>query len=143
MVHRDVKAANLLLTAKGTVKLADFGVSVQLQSTLSQRGTAIGTPLWMAPEVIQEGSYSSRADVWSLGICGIEMAQMRPPHWELQPALRALFRIPTAPPPTLEALEAMDVRALVALLRERRVGTAGCLEKADLVQRAAEALHAS
>ena len=101
MVHRDVKAANLLLTLGGRVKLADFGVSVQLQSTLSLRSTAVGTPLWMAPEVIREGSYSSLADVWSLGITAIEMAQMQPPHWELQPPMRALFRIPTAPPPRL------------------------------------------
>ena len=101
MVHRDVKAANLLLTIGGRVKLADFGVSVQLQSTLSLRSTAVGTPLWMAPEVIREGSYSSLADEWSLGITAIEMAQMQPPHWELQPPMRALFRIPTAPPPRL------------------------------------------
>ena len=110
MVHRDVKAANLLLTMGGDVKLADFGVSVQLASTLSQRGTAIGTPLWMAPEVIQEGSYSSKADVWSLGISALEMAEMRPPHWELKPALRALFRIPTAPPPTLATPDAWSAQ---------------------------------
>lgn len=101
MVHRDVKAANLLLTGRGGVRLADFGVSVQLQSTLSLRSTAVGTPLWMAPEVIKEGSYSSLADIWSLGITALELAEMRPPHWELQPPMRALFRIPTAPPPRL------------------------------------------
>ena len=79
MLHRDVKAANLLLTAGGSLKLADFGVSVQLSNTLSMRSTAIGTPHWMAPEVIQEGEYSALADVWSLGISAIELAERHPP----------------------------------------------------------------
>ena len=99
MLHRDVKAANLLLMAGGSLKLADFGVSVQLSNTLSMRSTAIGTPHWMAPEVIQEGEYSALADVWSLGITVIEMAMGEPPHFALPTALAAMFRIVNGAPP--------------------------------------------
>ena len=106
MLHRDVKAANLLLMAGGSLKLADFGVSVQLSNTLSMRSTAIGTPHWMAPEVIQEGEYSALADVWSLGISAIELAERHPPLWELRPVLQALFRIPRDPAPTLSRPDA-------------------------------------
>ena len=77
MLHRDLKAANFLLTRDGALKLADFGVSVQLSTTLSKRSTAIGTPHWMAPEVIAEGSYSGLADIWSLGISNV---RVRVPH---------------------------------------------------------------
>ena len=101
MLHRDLKAANFLLTRDGALKLADFGVSVQLSTTLSKRSTAIGTPHWMAPEVIAEGSYSGLADIWSLGISAIELAVMQPPLWEVRPVLQALFRIPREPPPRL------------------------------------------
>ena len=101
IVHRDVKAANLLLTGDGVVKLADFGVAVRLSGTLERRSTAIGTPHWMAPEVIQEGEYCWMADVWSLGITAIELAEMYPPLWHVKPTVRALFRIPTDPPPSL------------------------------------------
>ena len=102
ITHRDVKAANLLLTASGQLKLADFGVSVELTNALATRSTAIGTPHWMAPEVVQEGQYDEKADLWSLGITIIEVAQMLPPHWDVRPVVRVLLRIPSAPPPTLQ-----------------------------------------
>jgi serine/threonine protein kinase len=98
--HRDIKCGNVLLTADGHVKLADFGVSAELTNTLNKRKTVVGSPYWMAPEVIRESHYDGRADVWSLGITAIEMAEGAPPHANLHP-LRAIFVIPTKPAPTL------------------------------------------
>ncbi|XP_042354822.1 serine/threonine-protein kinase 10 [Plectropomus leopardus] len=106
IIHRDLKAGNILLMLDGDIKLADFGVSAKNNKTLQRRDSFIGTPYWMAPEVVmcetmKDAPYDYKADVWSLGITLIELAQIEPPHHELNP-MRVLLKIAKSEPPTLE-----------------------------------------
>ncbi|ONK67394.1 uncharacterized protein A4U43_C06F19710 [Asparagus officinalis] len=103
-VHRDIKGGNILLTEQGEVKLGDFGVAAQLTRTMSKRNTFIGTPHWMAPEVIQESRYDGKVDVWALGVSAIEMAEGFPPRSTVHP-MRVLFMISSEPAPMLEDKE--------------------------------------
>lgn len=94
-------AANILLTQAGKILLCDFGVAAHLQSN-NKRSTFIGTPLWMAPEVITDGKmYDTKADIWSLGVTLYEVATGNPPHFQLEP-LRACALIPRTAPAKLE-----------------------------------------
>ena len=114
IVHRDIKCANLLLSAGGEVQIADFGIASRLSDTSDaagglscspgqpatpRAGTVIGSPLWMAPEMIADGLCDTPVDVWSLGICALEMAEMQPPHAAMQLPLRAMYRSACLPQP--------------------------------------------
>uniref|UniRef100_A0A1B6C2U7 Protein kinase domain-containing protein n=1 Tax=Clastoptera arizonana TaxID=38151 RepID=A0A1B6C2U7_9HEMI len=108
VIHRDVKGSNILLTKEGEVKIVDFGLARELQESLGKRNTCLGSPCWMAPEVIistkkdssEITEYDNRADVWALGITAIELGDGIAPYQDMHPT-RILFQIVRNPPPTL------------------------------------------
>ncbi len=104
-IHRDIKAANILLTADGKVKLGDFGVSGEITETVPKMQTFVGTPFWMAPEIVtRTNGYDEKADLWSLGITTIELLTGKPPHSREDP-MRAVVLVPARPAPTLSGDE--------------------------------------
>ena len=118
-IHRDIKSANILLTNDGNVKLADFGVSGQISATISKKNTFVGTPYWMAPEVIVRSAYNTKADIWSLGITAWELVHGLPPKANIHP-MKVLMMIPKEEPPKLPNSFSLEFRGFVALCLERK-----------------------
>lgn len=97
-IHRDLKSDNILLSESGDVKIADFGFAVQLTKEREMRNSTVGTPAWMAPELIRKQNYSEKVDIWSTGIILLEMCSKEPPYLHLAP-LKAMYLIASKEPP--------------------------------------------
>jgi len=121
-VHRDIKSDNILINADGVVKIADFGFAAQLTVSKQKRRTVVGTPYWMAPEVIEGFDYDCKVDIWSLGIMAMEMAEGEPPYMDFPP-LRALFLIATQGIPDLKTPESWspDFKSFVKICLQRDI----------------------
>jgi serine/threonine protein kinase len=119
-IHRDIKSDNILVSLEGDVKLSDFGYSAQLTSEQDSRATVVGTPCWMAPELVTGNRYDVKVDLWSLGIVALEIADGEPPLLRENP-MKALYVIATSGPPKLRNQEKWS--------QEFRSFVEGCLVK--------------
>jgi len=142
-LHRDIKSDNVLLDLRnGDIKLADFGFTAELTEERNKRTTQVGTPYWMAPELIRSTAYDFKVDTWSIGILGIECAEWEPPHLSEKP-LRALYIISTSPPPRLKdaslwSFEFMDFIANCVTLNPKRRASAATLLRHEFLKKACD-----